>query len=489
MEEKDTPTVTVERDETPTTEERAALATPSLHSGQAVPQAPPPAPDPAPWLNALREQVIESALRNSRLPAASQQQIRLQLADAQEVTPDRLDALIEQQRTLVAQLQEDRVISGVGTPIDSARVSGMLSSVDKVEAALTALIEGRRPASGIRPLTGIREAYILLSGDYDMHGMFHPENVGLAAVNSTTMAGIVANAMNKVVVNQFQRYPRPWEPVVTRRDFTNLQTVRWITLGGVGELPTVGEGAAYTELDWDDQTETSAWTKKGGYLAVTLETIDKDDTDRVQQVPLALAQAAWLTLYKAFANIFSQSSGVGPTMSDSKALFHNDHNNLGSTALSYTAWDATRTAMRKQTELNSGERLGGIVVPRYLLVPPDLEGTALTVLLSEGQPGTANNDENPWAEGNDHEARRAAARRRVIVVDLWTDTDNWAAIADPMLYPSIGLGYRFGETPEIFSVASDTNGLMFTNDAMPVKVRYFYAIGPTDWRGLYKHNV
>ena len=30
---------------------------------------------------------------------------------------------------------------------------------------------------------------------------------------------------------------------------------------------------------------------------------------------------------------------------------------------------------------------------------------------------------------------------------------------------------------------------MFTNDTMPVKVRFFYAVGPTDWRAWYKHIV
>jgi len=358
-----------------------------------------------------------------------------------------------------------------------------------VGLALEALIEGKRPGAGVRPLTGIREAYVLLSGDYDFHGKFIPGNVGLANVTSSTMAGLVANAMNKVVVRLYQQYPREWMQICTEEDFSTLQDVRWITLGGIGELPTVSEGQAYSELTWDDQTETDSFTKKGGYLGITLEAIDKDDTRRIQQAPRALAQAAWLTLYKSFSSVFTAASGVGPTMSDSKALFHNDHNNLGTTALSYAAWSATRTAMRKQSELHSGERLGVLVAPKFLLVPPDLEGTALTTLLSEGQPGTANNDENPWVEGEGRDARLAAARRRVIVVDLWTDTNNWAAVADPMLYPSIGLGYRFGRTPEIFSVADESSGLMFSNDVMPVKVRFFFAIGPTDWRAMYKHNV
>jgi len=437
------------------------------------------------WTAYLRRQAMEAALAASGLPEPARQAVRQQVTD--ETTPAMLDEVIDAQRALIAALQAG-VVNGM-TPSDGGRIGGMTTGLDKVGSALEALITGKQPPAGVRPLSGIREAYVLLSGDYEMRGMFVQENVGLANVNSTTMAGMVANALNKVVVNQFQQYPRWWEPMTFAEDFANLQTVRFITLGGVGELPTVAEGAAYTELTWDDQTETSAWLKKGGYLGLTLEAMDKDDTRRLQNAPRALAQAAYLTIAKAIAGIFTVNSGVGPTMSDSKALFHTDHGNLATTALDTTSWPATKVAMRKQTEVNSGERLGGLVVPKFLLVPPDLENTALTVLASENLPGTANNDVNPESEGDTHEARMAAARRRIVVVDLWTDTNNWAAVADPMLYPSIGVGYRYGRTPEIFSVADRNSGLMFSNDVMPIKVRFFFAAGPTDWRGMYKHNV
>jgi hypothetical protein len=38
-------------------------------------------------------------------------------------------------------------------------------------------------------------------------------------------------------------------------------------------------------------------------------------------------------------------------------------------------------------------------------------------------------------------------------------------------------------------VASPNSGLMFTNDVFPVKVRWYYAVGAIDFRGLYKANV
>ncbi|MBI1294118.1 hypothetical protein GC175_04060 [bacterium] len=435
------------------------------------------------WAAYAREQAIGLALSASRLPATAQTAVRAALAGRETVTPGDVEAHIDAQRAVLAEAASKQTVKGVD-PSDSQR-----DGLDSVVTALEALILGVRPAAGVAPLSGVREAYVRLSGDYEMHGRFIPENVGLARVNSSTMAGVVANALNKVVVNQFQQYPRWWEPIVFEENFSTLQQVRWITLGGVGELPVVQEGKAYTELTWDDQTELSNWSKRGGYLGLTLEAMDRDDTRRLQQAPRALAQAAWLTLSKAVAAIFSANSGVGPTMSDGNALFHASHNNLGSSALSYDSWTATRTAMRKQSELNSTERLGVLTAPKFLIVPPDLEGLALQILMSEGETGTANNDENPWAEGEGREARKAAAMRRVLVVDLLTDTNDWSAVADPMLYPSIGMGFRYGKTPEVFSVADANSGLMFTNDVMPVKVRWFYAVGPTDWRGMYKHNV
>jgi len=429
-----------------------------------------------------RRTILDARLRESGLPAEMTSLVREMLPA--NWTPADLDIILGRVQGSVAALESSRVVTGMH-PTDTARVSGMLTSVDQATLAIDALVAGVAPARGVRPLSGIREAYTLLSGDYEMQGRFMPENVGLANVNSSTMAGIVANAMNKALIGRFQQYPRWWEKIVTTEDFTTLQQVRWITLGGVGELPTVSEGQAYTELTWDDNAEVSSWAKKGGYLGITLEAIDRDDTRSVQRAPAALAQAAWLTLSKAIAGIFTTNA----VLADGLALFHNTHGNLGSTALSFSAWSATRTLMRKASELNSAERLGALVAPKYLLVPPDLETTALQILGSDEQPGVANNDINPFAGGTNHDELLRLARERVIVVDFWTDATDWVAMADPMLYPSIGLGFRFGRAPEIFSVASPTSGLMFTNDVMPVKVRFTFAAGPVDYRGMYKHVV
>ena len=69
----------------------------------------------------------------------------------------------------------------------------------------------------------------------------------------------------------------------------------------------------------------------------------------------------------------------------------------------------------------------------------------------------------------------------------FTDANDWAAVADPMKNPAIGVGFRFGRTPEVFS---DPGGQrMFTNDQLDLKARFFFTVGVIDWRAALKRNV
>ncbi|HUV95817.1 MAG TPA: hypothetical protein VMX14_13460 [Anaerolineae bacterium] len=482
----------------------APLPQPAPAAELIAPPAPvtPPAPDPTADAQIQLLQAISARLETLSTQIQAPRAIPTPEpppAPADLVTPAlkaRMDTMEEATRQLAAllvQQGEGATIQGAGQP---PVLTATRTGTDDITLAFEALLEGRRPPNGIRPLSGIREMYHLLSGDFEMTGIYQPDRVYLANVTSSTMATICANVLNKAVVREFQVYPHWWEPAVTIVSLSNFQAVRWVTLGGVGELPTVAEGAAYTELTWDDAYETATPVKKGGYLGLTMEAIDKDDTGRIAAAPRALAQAAWLTLGKAISDIVFTTASSGHTCVDTGRLFNSTavsstggHANLGSTAFSLTSWRATQILMMKQTELNSGERLAALVRPRLIWVPIDLEAIALRTLATEEDPGSGDYNVNVDAEGETRTARLAEARRRVITSPFTTDATDWAAQADPQLYPSIGVGFRYGEVPEIFSVADPLGGLMFTNDTLPIKVRYVIAVGPTDWRGLYKHEV
>jgi hypothetical protein len=77
----------------------------------------------------------------------------------------------------------------------------------------------------------------------------------------------------------------------------------------------------------------------------------------------------------------------------------------------------------------------------------------------------------------------------------WTDTNNWAAMVDPLVFPVILMSYSQapggGVHPpcELFVAMDENAGLMFSNDTLPIKVRDEFVVGVNGPRGVYKENV
>jgi len=419
--------------------------------------------------------LLAAKLAASHLPDPWRAQLAARFAD-RVFAPQELEAELQRARALHAQLAADTTIKGLGA------VQVGRDAVERLQLALERVLGVPLPdhASDIPRLSGFREFYLLATGDREMTGAFHPERVSLANLTTSSLSSIVKNALNKALLHAYEARPFWWRPIVWEEDFTSLNEVTWITAGGFADLPTVAEGADYTELaNLTDIEETAAFLKKGAYAGITLEAIDRDDVALIRSIPRKLGLAAHRTLSSAISAIFTANGGVGPTLGqDAKALFHADHGNLGSDALDTTSWDAAVQAVYKQAEPASGKRLG--LRLRYLIVPIELEVTALQMLASAEYTGgdTATLSRNP---------RYGAAE--VIVCPDFTDAADWAAAADPADAPGICIGYRYGRQPELFISQDPLTGSMFTNDTMRLKVRFYYAVGVGEYRALYKANV
>ena len=77
----------------------------------------------------------------------------------------------------------------------------------------------------------------------------------------------------------------------------------------------------------------------------------------------------------------------------------------------------------------------------------------------------------------------------LITCPEFSDANDWAALADPRLAPGIILAERFGVLPEIIIADGETNGALFTNDEIRMKVRHWVSVFVADYRPLYKANV
>ena len=421
------------------------------------------------------EALLSVKLAQTQIPA-SFKELLLNRFKGKLYDPADLDKAISETETAYARFMQDHTIKNLGV------IQQALAPLDRLQLALERLMGLPIPDSvtDVPRLSGFREFYLLCTGDYEMTGAVHPERVSLANITTSSMTSMVKNALNKLLLAGFEMRPFWWKPIVWEEDFNTIQDVTWITAGGFADLPTVAEGAEYTELaNLTDIEETSSFLKKGAYSAITLEAIDRDDIALIKALPRKLGLAANRTLSSAISAIFTANSGVGPTLGqDSTALFHSNHANLGSTALSTTSWDACVQAMFKQTEPASGKRLG--LRPAYLIVPIELEYTARQILESAEFTGgtTTVLTVNP--------RYRSAG---VVVVPEFTDANDWAACANPQDAPGICVGYRNGRAPELFIAQDPLTGSMFTADTMRIKVRFLYTVGIGEYRALYKANV
>ena len=164
-----------------------------------------------------------------------------------------------------------------------------------------------------------------------------------------------------------------------------------------------------------------------------------------------------------------------PTIFDSNPLFMSGapRNNLGSSALSTAAMQSGVTAMREQTNL-AGKRIG--LRPRYLIVPPELEWTAMVATRSAGVPGSPNNDINPML-----------GYVTPIIAPQLSSSSQWFFAADPAVVDTIEVGFVGGMVnPALFVQDLPLYGLNFTQDVVSFKVRHEYGAAVVDWRGLYR---
>ena len=443
------------------------------------------------------------------VPSMSQTQIadligRLEALAPAVVTPptvpERLDALsaaVDRLTLLAAANAEPDVVRGNGRAARDPLTQGdMLTGLDQMQNAwdwVFGVTEAELPPPELRNTLAL---YRIITGDGELTGRFN-ERAALAAADTTTLADMAVNAMNKVIVDKYNRLATyRWfeQIVVVQPNDGSLHDMAWIQFGGFSNLPVIGEGGAYPELTPADTKESDAFTKYGGYVGITEKMLRNSRISQMRAIPRELVVAAVQTRSAAIASIFTQASGTGPTLDqDSVVLFHTvTHGNLATTAYSWAAWQAARLECFKQTELGSDKRQG--LWPKFWLGPADLYDGALIDFGygagPGGAPDTGDNDVNPYGQ-----SRPGDPRPIPLAVPEFTDANDWAYIADPSMSPIIQMSYadepsgQVHPPPQLLAVISPTSGLMFSNDVLPIRVKDQWAYGVATYRGIGKRNV
>lgn len=292
--------------------------------------------------------------------------------------------------------------------------------------------------------------------------------VGAAFTHGNSDFGnILADVANKSMLMGYEEAEETFQIWTSSGTLSDFKTSKRVGLNDFPSLREVRPGAEYKYVTTSDRGENIVLATYGEIFSINRQTIINDDVGAFLRIARLMGDAAIRTVGDL---VYAVLTG-NPTMSDGKALFHADHNNLktgSGGALSVNTLDAGRTAMRKQ-KLAAGKALN--IRPEYLIVPAALETTASKLMADTVLPGANNNESNP------------VAGMAQVITEARLD-DNSAAewfLSAGNRYDTIEVAYLDGNSTPFLDQMEG-----WGVDGSSFKVRLDAGVSPLDHRPLYK---
>jgi len=448
----------------------------------------------------------DQALAATKLSEAGRAIVRKDigwLASKGAVTDAAITEAVTKQADYEASLTEVRP-PGVPGAGDAIRITD--TEHEKIEKALQGWFTGQA-VDGVRPLHDLREGYARWTGqgyfdiNYDQYmrgyasGYTSKNHAALReSLTRASWGELLADNLYVMMIRSLAANPdyTNWRKFVSDYESVpDFQTRHWARVGGFGDLSSVAESATYTNFTSPtDEEVTYSIGKYGNLEDFTFEMSLEGRANRVRAVPTEMARSAARTLYKFVMNLLTTDN---PTMGyDSTALYHSNHGNTGTTALTVSGLNATQVAMRDQTAYNmSLEILGARNRIKHLIVPNELEARANRIVNpSDSYTYGLNTTGNTDADTSIDPAHFKGKGIEVTVYDVLTDATDWWAVADPAQVPVLVMGFLNGQQePELFMQDGATEGSVFTADKITAKIRYIWGGTIQDHRGVYRQVV
>jgi hypothetical protein len=336
-------------------------------------------------------------------------------------------------------------------------------------------VQGAALDNTIPAFSSLPEAYETITGDLGLAHFGRVQQI----YNAPTFPSMLADTLNRLLIKDYQTDYR-WRDIVTQTTSPeNFHPQERVRAKYVADLPEVIEDDDYLEavVNGDEKVSYSVGTR-GATLTVTRRAFLNNDVQGIQRAVEQLGRSAWRTLAKAcWAKILDNHTYDV----DGVALFHSDHANLGSTALSVASLTAAREAIFAQKEPGGDDRLGLGGGALLLVVPIELEATAIGI---NQWPGSA-------TEGNPFFHRFGVNNERIFANPLITsDANDWYLFDISGAVGILELGFLLGHQMPTIIIANDGNkNPTFSQDRLVWKLRHEWAVDILDYRGAYKAEV
>jgi HK97 family phage prohead protease len=298
-----------------------------------------------------------------------------------------------------------------------------------------------------------------------------PEILKRAANTTSDFPAILEGALHGAIRNGYESEPATHRLWVRVAPFVDFRESKRPILGSAPELKKVLEGGEYTHGNFLDDGTGYKVEKFGRIVALTWEVLVNDNLGAFLRVQPALGQAARRLEADTVYNLFALNAAAGPTMNDTKALFHTDHKNLTSAAgVTSDALSSARALLRKQTAVGGGYLS---LVPRFWIVAPDFETAAETVLANASRRMTTEKSTAEWISNLELvvEPRLPATAHYLAADSAQIDTIELGLLEENVSGPHIETEQRFN------------------TDESHWKIRHTAGAKALDWRGMVKMPI
>lgn len=321
-----------------------------------------------------------------------------------------------------------------------------------------------------QPLYVVAEQSLMLAG-VNTRNMDREQISRMALAQSTgDFTVILENTLNRMLLTAYQLQQFTWSRFCGTGTLTDYRPHNRYHMGSFSDLKLVNEEGEYaTGVLSDAAKETIQGVRKGRILQITPEVLVNDDLGAFSRPTTFLGQAAARTIEKDVYALLASNSGLGPTMSDGKTLFHADHGNIAATggAPTIALIDASRQQMAQQMDVGGNDYLD--IRPSIFLGPLSLGSTARELNAQEY------NDESNKQQ-----------RKPNVVRGLFSDVVDsprlsgpaWMMFADPNLEPVLEVAFLNGvQTPTL------EQEINFRTDGIAWKVVHRYGVGAVGFKG------
>ncbi|GGG48049.1 hypothetical protein GCM10008026_31630 [Chelatococcus composti] len=286
-------------------------------------------------------------------------------------------------------------------------------------------------------------------------------------MSTSDFPNLLANVASKRLRDAYRAAPQTWRPLCRQSNAPDFKERAIVQLAGMPEFQRVREGGEYTYASLSESVERYSIATYGRIIAITRQTLINDDLGAFDRLPSLFGRAAAELENDLVWDILMSN----PQMSDGKALFHTDHNNLASSggAPSEATVEAAEIAIGEQKDA-AGKPMN--LRPRFLIVPPKYKVAAQKLLASVT--ATKTGDVNVYQNAMDLiiEQRLKPA----------SGTVPWFMAVDPAQWDTIEYAYLEGEEG-----LYTEERMGFEVDGIEIKGRLDFGAKAIDYRGFYKN--